>query len=393
MNRHFQFPLLVAACLAVAACSGGPATQPVRTGVFVDSPVAGLDYDSGSHAGKTTATGEFHYLDGETVAFSIGKLQLGRGLGAPHLSPLQLAGRSDAADPKVLRQVQLLLTLDQDGNPDNGIQIAAETAALFNHSQNLEQVGDLQTLLDQAGIARRLISADRAAYHFQLSLAALLTQPSTPRFIPLAEADGVPLDGTTQRAGCVQDKQTGLIWEVKAEQGLRSQFHSYYASTGGILPRPAQCESDQSDCLVATYVQSVRQQKLCGFNDETAGGDRGWRLPTERELKTLLDWSQRDKALGLPALDRYAFPDAAATFYWTDTSYSEERTVVVAFDDTHRSLASISLGKDQAARVRLVRGPKLADEPPPHGMAKSTLGYASVRSENPSPLRGLGRPL
>ncbi|WP_227105962.1 Lcl C-terminal domain-containing protein [Chromobacterium rhizoryzae] len=393
MHLRLVLFFILAGCLAVAACSSGPAALPVRTGVFVDSPVAGLDYDSGSYAGKTTADGEFHYLDGETVVFRIGQLELGRSLGAPQLTPLQLAGSQNPMDPKVLRQVQLLLTLDEDGNPNNGIQISADTAARFTRSQSLEQAGELQTLLRQSGIVRRLVSVDRAARHFQLSLAALREQPSSPRFIPLAESDGTPLVGFAQRAGCVQDKQTGLTWEVKAEHGLRSQSYRYYVSASAHLQQAAQCGPNQTDCLAAAYVQVVRQQKLCGFNDETAGGDRGWRLPTERELKTLLDWSQRDKALGLPALDRYAFPDAAATFYWTDTSYSEERTVVVAFDDTHRSLASISLGKDQAARVRLVRGPKLADEPPPHGMAKSTLGYASVRSENPSPLRGLGRPL
>ena len=393
MNRYFPFFLAVAACLVLAACSGGPAAQPVRTGVFVDSPVAGLDYDSGSHAGKTTANGEFHYLDGETVVFRIGKLELGRSLGAAQLTPLQLAGSQDPAEPKALRQVQLLLTLDEDGNPDNGIQIAAETAARFSRSQSLEQAGELKTLLDQAGIARRLVSVDHAANHFRLSLAALRAQAPAPRFTPMAEADGTPLHGSTQRAGCVQDRQTGLIWEVKAEQGLRSQFHSYYVSAGDNPQPPAQCAAGQTDCLLASYVQAVRQQKLCGFDDETAGGDRGWRLPSERELKTLLDWSQRDKAQGLPALDRYAFPDAAATFYWTGTSHSEESTVAVAFDDTHRSLGSLSLGHGQAARVRLVRGPKLADEPLPHGGAKSSPGYVAVRSDSPSTLRAAGRPL
>ncbi|UGA40074.1 hypothetical protein JOS77_12350 [Chromobacterium haemolyticum] len=171
----------MAASLTLAACSGGPAAQPVRTGVFVDSPVAGLDYDSGSHAGKTTANGEFHYLDGATVVFRIGQLELGRSLGAPQLTPLQLTGSQNPADPKVLRQVQLLLTLDQDGNPDNGIQIETEIAARFNRSQSLEQAGDLQTLLDQTGIARRLVSADRAAQHFQLSLASPCVRSRPPR--------------------------------------------------------------------------------------------------------------------------------------------------------------------------------------------------------------------
>ena len=47
MHSRPLLPSFWQADLAVAACSGGPAAQPVRTGVFVDSPVAGLDYDSG----------------------------------------------------------------------------------------------------------------------------------------------------------------------------------------------------------------------------------------------------------------------------------------------------------------------------------------------------------
>ncbi|WP_039755115.1 hypothetical protein, partial [Chromobacterium haemolyticum] len=68
----------------------------------------------------TTANGEFHYLDGEIVVFRIGQLELGRSLGAAQLTPLQLVGSQNPADPKVLRQVQLLLTLDEDDNPNNG---------------------------------------------------------------------------------------------------------------------------------------------------------------------------------------------------------------------------------------------------------------------------------
>lgn len=383
MHSRLALSLILAGSLAVAACSGGPAAQPVRTGVFVDSPVAGLDYDSGSHAGKTTANGEFRYLDGETVVFRIGQLELGRSLGEPQLTPLQLAGSQNPADPKVLRQVQLLLTLDEDDNPNNGIQISADTAARFRRSMRLEQAGDLQTLLDSAGIARSVVAADYAASHFRLSLAALREQPPGPRFTALAEADGAPLTDAGERAGCVKDKQTGLIWEVKSVQGLRSQFHSYYASASRNPERPAQCEPGQEDCLAVTYTEAVSKQKLCGFEDseEDIAAERGWRLPTERELKTLLDWSQYDRSRGLPAMDRHVFPDAEAAFYWTATSRRGEGSLAVAFDDTHRTLPSVSLSLGQPARLRLVRGPKLADDPNPEQNQTKPPAYIPVSAD------------
>ncbi|MEB3733367.1 hypothetical protein ULF88_02705 [Halopseudomonas pachastrellae] len=51
------------------------------------------------------------------------------------LTPLDLAGSTDINDPVVINIARLLQTLDEDGNPDNGIVIPelATTAALdFN---------------------------------------------------------------------------------------------------------------------------------------------------------------------------------------------------------------------------------------------------------------------
>ncbi|UGA40078.1 DUF1566 domain-containing protein [Chromobacterium haemolyticum] len=174
-----------------------------------------------------------------------------------------------------------------------------------------------------------------------------------------------------------------MIWEVKSVQGLRSQFHSYYASASRKPERPAQCEPGQEDCLAVTYTEAVNKQKLCGFEDseDDIAAERGWRLPTERELKTLLDWSQYDRSRGLPAMDRHAFPDAEAAFYWTATSRRGEGAVAVAFDDTHRTLSSVSLSLGQPARLRLVRGPKLADDPNPEDNPPPQPAYIPVSAD------------
>ena len=69
---------LFAACGGSSGGSGPPPPQIVEMGVFIDSPVQGLSYQSGSSAaGTTDANGMFDYTVGETLSFSVGAVQLG----------------------------------------------------------------------------------------------------------------------------------------------------------------------------------------------------------------------------------------------------------------------------------------------------------------------------
>ncbi len=129
---------LCASMLFLSACGGGsdsntttpgvPATT--LTGVFIDSPVAGLQYQTNTISGTSNTAGEYDYLAGETVTFSIGDIVFGSAAAGPVLTPLSLvAGARGASDLQVSNIVRLLLTLDDDGDPDNGIVISSATAA------------------------------------------------------------------------------------------------------------------------------------------------------------------------------------------------------------------------------------------------------------------------
>lgn len=127
---------LFASALILSACGGGggggssgDVTPPATAiGVFVDSTVAGVQYQTPTKSGITNSAGEYDYLPGETVTFFIGGIVLGSAPAGPVVTPLALvSGATDATNPVVTNIVRLLLTLDNDGNPDNGINILPAT--------------------------------------------------------------------------------------------------------------------------------------------------------------------------------------------------------------------------------------------------------------------------
>lgn len=119
--------------LAIVGCGGGGGDDGavggdsvvapgVQEGVFLDSPVAGLRYVTDTRAGITDEAGRFHFLPGETVTFSIGDVPLGNARGQKIVTPLDLVdGAEDVTHPTVTNMIRFMQSLDEDGNPENGI--------------------------------------------------------------------------------------------------------------------------------------------------------------------------------------------------------------------------------------------------------------------------------
>ena len=100
----------------------------VLTGILV-GPVTGLRYQTPTMKGVTNKRGEFQYCAGETVSFLIGRLVLGAVPGSPRVNLAQLVRRvggdiDKLHDLSVTNLARLVLTLDQDGDPENGVTIA-----------------------------------------------------------------------------------------------------------------------------------------------------------------------------------------------------------------------------------------------------------------------------
>ena len=77
---------------ANVADSNNNANNLQKTGTFIDSSVEGITYTSPSLSGTTDASGTFHYVEGETVTFSIGGLVLGSTQGSEMVTPADLLG-------------------------------------------------------------------------------------------------------------------------------------------------------------------------------------------------------------------------------------------------------------------------------------------------------------
>ncbi len=181
--------------LALTGCFGGSGGSDsdddvaTSTGVFVDSPVAGLDYQgTTTGAAVTDEQGQFTYREGETLTFSIGDLELGSALGGEVLTPLSIIeGAESATDQRVANILILLQTLDADGNLNNGIQITdlirdevslsaagilidQPTAAFRTSLQELiATLEEQQAFSDADPRARTVTTAANALEHFQHS--------------------------------------------------------------------------------------------------------------------------------------------------------------------------------------------------------------------------------
>ena len=179
--------LLASAFALITACGGGGSNSidigggdAVLTGQLIDSAVSGVRYATATRSGVTDSEGRFEYLDAETVSFYLGDLLLGEAQSAAVVSLFDLA---EGVDPvvgntllrkaignrmegpsfsTVINLAVLLQTLDSDGNPDNGIEISADVAALFEpDSVNLNR--HWQDFIHDQGFRQALTEAKASA--------------------------------------------------------------------------------------------------------------------------------------------------------------------------------------------------------------------------------------
>ena len=143
MKRRILSSASVAlAAMALSACGGSDSSDPVVppgtvSGQVVDSVVVGLGYQCGSTVSVTDAEGRFYCTAGRTVRFFLGDVSLGTVSARSDLvvTPAMLAGEGN------LNLATLLLALDEDGDPGNGLQMPADVDTWFD-GQSIDFTND-----------------------------------------------------------------------------------------------------------------------------------------------------------------------------------------------------------------------------------------------------------
>ena len=101
----------------------------VLTGILVNAPVEGVTFETATQSGITNADGEFRYLAGEMITFSVGDIILGTVPAAPIITPVELTGSIDPTVQIATNVLVFLQSIDADSVHSNGITISAATQA------------------------------------------------------------------------------------------------------------------------------------------------------------------------------------------------------------------------------------------------------------------------
>jgi len=190
--------LIGLSAVSFVACSddgGDSSGGGVKSGTFSDSEVEGLSYSTPSQKGYTDANGTFKYNDGEEVTFKIGGITLGKSKAQSDMTPVTLVG-TNYNDPKVVKILQFLQSIDSDNNASNGITISdAFRADAERESIDFTTDVDLKVLYTGLKVKKEhQVSKDDALSHFKKTLDKIHKPANAKEFSIIK---GVYQDGTT----------------------------------------------------------------------------------------------------------------------------------------------------------------------------------------------------
>lgn len=193
---------IVASAALLVGCGGGSSnddtTTPVETatGYYVDSAVSGVSYTCGSQSGLTQDNGAFTFDVGQGCTFSLGGMML-RTVASGDLSD------GVEIQERTLDVARLLQSLDNDGNPENGIEISSEVVAALA-ANNITTVPTSDTEMAQviATIQSQVTTyagEAKSTEQTMLHLEQLIVDVSSDK-TAIAQGDTVTLTSTIQQA-------------------------------------------------------------------------------------------------------------------------------------------------------------------------------------------------
>ena len=185
MYKNIITTLCVLGVITGCGSSGSTTKDEVvgYKGFLVDAPIKNVDWSCGTKSGKTLADGAFGICPkNTTVTFSIGNLIIGKAVEAPKdriVTVQEMLGldREDTENETVIALSALLLSMDEDGDPSNGITITDKSVEGLNEAIPKERVFSLipkeETQSITEGVVKRnpqvskVPTADEIKQHLQ----------------------------------------------------------------------------------------------------------------------------------------------------------------------------------------------------------------------------------
>ena len=291
INSISALGLVVLAATSTVSCGGGSSSgsteeSALLRGVFIDSPVAGLSYETPTVSGVTDSDGVFNYREGEAVVFSIGQLALPLVVASEMVTPLDMAESEDVSDSSVANIARLLQSLDEDNDPSNGIVISEAVSESFAEPETYDVTDEaaVDAVVDKAfGNSRDAVSSVAAVSHFIDTLSANSnSEASLQQWQYLVPADStfqgdtlyidensfsLTVDGenhtgnTTINRGVYQLRDGGQKWFVSVSNDDQTQLVCLAQS-----PKPV------TDCNDNLYRVFVEETQAIEFNSELTPG-------------------------------------------------------------------------------------------------------------------------
>ena len=151
----------------------------------------------------------------------------------------------------------------------------------------------------------------------------------SPRSYTKLDDQGKPLLESATSYSMVQDNVTGLIWEMKTSKNTTENYDDPRDANNKYTwcdPVTATNGGDKGDCVTTNNTESFIKQ----LNDANFGGHDDWRLPTMKELLSLVDYKG-----SVLAIDPVFATTTQAGSYWSSTTYEADIRAawVVSFSD------------------------------------------------------------
>jgi len=155
---------------------------------------------------------------------------------------------------------------------------------------------------------------------------------------------GAELPASATEWSCVKDNVTGLIWEVKTNDGgLHDKYNSYTWYNPDNSTNGGDAGTEYGDNDTDSFVINTNTAGWCGAHD--------WRMPTREELRSIVDYSIASPG---PTIDTGYFPNATSEAVWSSSSYAGKSSLVWEINFYNGDPDGLFKDSDRQ-KVRLVR--------------------------------------